>query len=293
VSRLRALIALALLLLASADLRTQQTPPPPPLRIHFIDVGQGDAVLIQSPSGQNVLYDAGEDITRVRDYLVGLGITELGLVIASHNHADHIGGLAEVVRHFRPQFYMDNGVPATTRTYAGVLEAVAAVGSQLLEPTSREITLGDVVLTVVPPPGIRAWDQNDNSIGLIVRYGEFFLTLTGDAEEREWSWWLTHQRDVFREVHIHKASHHGSSNGDTRDSLALLSPERVAIGVGVANPYGHPTPEALQLYAETGAVVHRTDLHGTIVVEALSPGGYAVLVERGEGARRPSAGRLH
>jgi competence protein ComEC len=282
VSSLRTLLALVLLILAGADLRTQQQRPPS-LKVHFIDVGQGDGVLIQSPSGQNVLYDAGEQSTRVRDYLIGLGITQLGLVIASHNHADHIGGIAEVVRYYRPQFYMDNGVPATTQTYARTLEAVSAVGSQLLEPTPRQITLGDASLAVVPPPGIPDWDQNDNSIGIVIRYGEFYLTLAGDAEQREWAWWLIHHRPSFREVHVHKASHHGSNNGDTRDGLALLSPERIPIGIGAGNVYGHPDAEALRLYGESGATVNRTDVNGTIIVEAMPTGAYTVRVEKGEG----------
>src|SRR6478752_7027312 len=83
-----------------------------PLRISFVDVGQGDGVLIQSPSGQNVVVDGGENPSRMREYLEGIGVAQVGLVIASHNHADHIGGLAEVLRRFSPPFYMDNGVPA-------------------------------------------------------------------------------------------------------------------------------------------------------------------------------------
>jgi competence protein ComEC len=284
-NKLRALFAVVLLLLSSADLGTQGQP----LRVHFIDVGQGDAVLIQSPTGQNALYDGGENPTRVRDYLITLGISNIGIVIASHNHADHIGGLAEAVRHFRPQFYMDNAVPTTTQTYARVLEAVSAVGSQLLEPTSRQITLGDVSLTVVPPPGIPDWDQNDNSIGLMLQYGEFRFSVAGDAEPREWSWWFTHQREPLREVRVHKASHHGSNNGDTRDGLAQLSPEAIVIGVGAENRYGHPDAEALRLYAESGAIVYRTDLNGTIIVEAQPSGAYTVRVERGEGAQPPPA----
>jgi beta-lactamase superfamily II metal-dependent hydrolase len=93
VTALRGLIALLLLAIWTSSIRGQG-PPPPPLRVHFIDVGQGDAVLIQSPSGQNVVYDAGEHPTRVRDYLTGLGVSNLGAAIASHNHADHIGGPA-------------------------------------------------------------------------------------------------------------------------------------------------------------------------------------------------------
>jgi putative two-component system response regulator len=236
VSRLRALLALVLLLAGAGSLRTQEQPT---LRVHFIDVGQGDAVLIQSPTGQNVLYDAGENATRVRDYLSALGVTELGLVIASHNHADHIGGLPEVLRTFRPQFYMDNGIPATTQIYARVLEAVKEVASQLLEPTARRITLGDAALVVVPPPGVAAWDQNDNSVGIVIEYGTFRLSLGGDAEPRQWSWWLIHEPEPLQEVQIHKASHHGSINGDTADGLARLSPEAVVVSAGTGNSYGH------------------------------------------------------
>lgn len=106
-------------------------------------------------------------------------------MIASHNHADHTGGIAEVVRLFKPRFYMDNGVPATTLTQAKVLEAVSNAGSQLLEPTDRRIALGDVSLHVIPPPGIPDSDHNDNSIGIAVEYGRFRLSLAGDAEPRE------------------------------------------------------------------------------------------------------------
>ena len=127
----------------------------PPLRIAFLDVGQGDAVLIESPSGQAVLYDGGPAAETALRYLEQRGVDTLDLVVASHNHADHIGGLAAVLRRYRPRFYLDNGVPATTQTYRRVLQAVEAAGSQLLEPTSRRINLGDVVLHVLPPPGLR------------------------------------------------------------------------------------------------------------------------------------------
>jgi hypothetical protein len=173
------------------------------------------------------------------------------------NHADHIGGLPEVLRTFRPQFYMDNGVPATTQVYARVLEAVAEVGSQLFEPTARRITLGDAALVVVPPPGVAAWEQNDNSIGVMIEYGSFRLSLAGDAEPRQWSWWLVHQSEPLQEVQVHKASHHGSINGDTADGLARLSPEAVIVSVGVGNSYGHPDAAALQLYAQQRAAVYR------------------------------------
>lgn len=284
-SRFRVLIALALLLLWAPELATQQ---PAPLRVHFVDVGQGDGVVIQSPLGPSVVFDGGESPSRMRDYLSSIGVTQVGLVIASHNHADHIGGLTEIVRHYRPQFYMDNGVPATTQAYARLLEAVAGAGSQLLEPTNRRISLADGVLQVIPPPGIADWDQNDNSIGLVVEYGSFRLSLMGDAEPREWAWWLTHHRLLLAPpVQVHKACHHGSINGDTQAGLTQLSPKAVVISAGVGNSYGHPDPEALRLYAAQGATVYRTDLNGTVVIEAQLSGAYTVRVERGEGAQPP------
>lgn len=281
---LRLLLALLLVAAWAPALPAQQTPP---LRIYFFDVGQGDAVLIQSPSGQNVVYDAGENPTRGRDYLTALGVSRVDVVIASHNHADHIGGLPEVLRTFTPTYYLDNAVPTTTQAYANVIQAATEAGSQLLEPTARRIALGDVSVVIVPPPGISSWDQNDNSIGVVVEYGSFRLSLAGDAEPREWSWWNVNQRDWLTPVQVHKASHHGSSNGDTAAGLASLSPEAVIVSAGQGNSYGHPDASALRLYADAGATVYRTDTNGTVIVEAQSSGAYTVRVERGEGAQPP------
>lgn len=259
----------------------------PPLRIHFFDVGQGDAILVQSPSGQNVVYDGGRGRTTMVEHLETVEVTSVALVVASHNHADHIGGLAEVFRRYRPRFYLENGIPATTLTYRGVLDAVAAAGSQLLEPTARRISLGDVALHVVPPPGIPGWDQNNNSVGLIVEYGDFRLSLGGDAEQGQWAWWGEQYPDELRAVDVHKASHHGSSNGDSAAALSRLSPEVVVISAGRNNSYGHPTAKAIGLYGDQGSTVYRTDLQGTILLEVDSSGQYTVLVERGEGPQPP------
>lgn len=92
------------------------------LVLTFIDVGQGDSVLVQSPSGQNVLYDGGRKDEEVLEYLQSIGVTKLDLVIASHPDADHIGGLEAVVRHYRPRLFMDNGLRHDTATYRGLLD---------------------------------------------------------------------------------------------------------------------------------------------------------------------------
>ena len=246
------------------------------LEIHFIDVGQADAVLIQTEEGHAALYDGGLDDDRALGYLERIGVENINVLIASHNHADHIGGFPAIIERYEPPYYMDNDVEHTTRAYERVLDALEEADTQLLEPEARTITLGDVELRIVPPPGKPAWGHNNNSVGVIIEYGEFRASLTGDAEPEQFEWWYENQRDAFPRVHVHKASHHGSANGDNETSMEMLQPETVVISCGAGNRYGHPHDETLALYAAHNADVYRTDQHGTVRVKANSDGTYEI-----------------
>jgi competence protein ComEC len=283
---MRLIVLLAALLIAPPEAAAQDG-----LELHFLDVGQGDAVLLRAPTGQTALYDGGPSGQRIVDALRERGVDRLDLVIASHNHADHIGGLAVVIREFRPRFYMDNGVPHTTQTYRRVLEAVRDAGAQLIEPTDRRISLGDAVLQILPPPGRPAWGHNDNSVGVIASYGAFHASLFGDAERAQQEWMLRETRHHLRRVAVHKASHHGSRNGDISAMMASLRPEVVVIGVGAGNQYGHPHTEAVALYNGVGAEVYRTDRHGTVVVTGRRDGRFEVRTGRNAQPRAPPGGR--
>lgn len=250
-----------------------------PLELRFLDVGQGDAVLVRAPDGRAVLVDGGEDGGRLLAHLERADVRSLEVVIASHNHADHIGGLTDVITRYRPRYVIENGVPHTTRTYERFLRAVAAAGSQRLAPTRRTLSLDSVQLTILPPPGAGG-QQNDNSVGLRIDYGAFSATLLGDSESGEQQWWLTHHADLLHDVEVHKASHHGSGNGDARNLLTALSPEVVVVSVGAGNRYGHPAAEVLALHRQLGAETYRTDLHGTITITAEFDGSYQVRTER-------------
>jgi competence protein ComEC len=274
VAVLRATLVLACLLLAGSIASAQE------LELHFIDVGQGDAVLIRSAQGNNVLYDGGRSSNTVLGYLRSVGVKSLDLVIASHADADHIGGLVRVVEAYRPRYFLDNGMPHTTETYRHLLEAVEAAGSSYLEPTARSIAMGTATLRVLPPPGDPDLGQNDNSVGLLVEYGEFRALFTGDAAGAEFEWWMRNAPELLTRVTVYKASHHGSDNGDTPASMRAFQPETVVISVGPNNAYGHPTESASRLYRSVASQVFRTDVHGSVLVQVGSDGTYLATAER-------------
>jgi len=281
-----ALFALALLCGCAGQAQSGGT-----LELRFLDVGQGDSILITSPSGQNVLIDGGRKDDEVLDYLQAIGVEGVYMVIATHPDADHIGGLEAVVRYYRPPLFMDNEIPSTTQTYEGLLRAVAEAGSQVAAPTARNVDLSGAALRIIPPPGVPEWGNNDNSVGVVVEYGAFRAALTGDAEDREFGWWI--ENGLLEPVDVYKASHHGSANGDTQASVDALMPESVVISAGLGNSYGHPDEEALELYRGVGADIYRTDESGTITVTASADGSYtvdaALSTAGGGSAREPEA----
>jgi len=244
------------------------------LQIIFLDVGQGDAVYLRSPEGRTVLIDGGRPTRLVAGYLDDLGVAQLDLVIASHADADHIGGLVEAIARFRPRFFMDNGVPHTTQTYQRLLESVDTAGSQYLEATERQLELGTLTLQILPPPRFND-DQNDNSIGVVLSYGDFRAAFLGDATTRTQRYWLSHYQAHLIDLDLYKAAHHGARTGDTPEIMATLRPTKVVISVGANNTYGHPARQALESYASVGARIYRTDLQGhvSVVVES---GGNAI-----------------
>jgi competence protein ComEC len=252
------------------------------VELHFFDVRQGDAALIVSPNRQHVLVDAGPSPTAVAARLRAMRVDTVDLSVASHAHADHIGGMAAIVRGFPVRFYMDNGRPHTTQTYERLLAAVEASRAVYLEATPRTIDLrGGGALRVLPvAPDAR--DQNDQSVGLLLTFGEFTALFTGDAEHAARRHWLA-TSDLPR-VSLLKVAHHGAENGTDSTWLAAVRPCVAVISVGPGNRYGHPAPRTLALLELFGARVFRTDVHGDIVVTARRDGRMLVRSARTDSA---------
>lgn len=256
--------------------------PPPPfptrdaadtLRITFLDVGQGDAAVIRMPEGQTVVIDAGPG--NVVPLLRGLGVTSVDLLVATHPHADHIGGMRRIIESMPVRFYLDNGDAHTTRTYARLLDALEARPEiTYLEAVPRTLTLGRATIEILPLPPPGTASLNNRSVALVVRYGEFWALMSGDSEVEQLTG-LT-SSGAIPDVTLLKAAHHGSNNGFTREFLAVASPEIVVVPVG-QNSYGHPGATAMTAYRATGATVFRTDRHGHVTILARQDGWYEAL----------------
>jgi len=251
--------------------------------ITFFDVGQGDATLVESPGGRRLLIDGGPSAQRVAAHLREAGVTRLELVVASHNHLDHIGGLPTVLRTIRTANVMSSGLPATTAVYRRFLSAVEASGAMVLQPTARTLRLDSVAVRVLPPdPTARS--QNNASVGLLISLGAFRAMFTGDAETGALESWLTH--DSIPPVTLLKASHHGSANGLTARWADATRPTIVVFPVGAGNSYGHPAPSVVRRWQASARDILRTDRDGTVRVRGCRDGSYTTSVANSVGADR-------
>ena len=272
--RNRSICVVTLLLAAWACGATVLGPISESVRVTFLDVGQADAILIRSSEGQTALVDAGR--SSPVPALKELGVKEIDLLVATHPHADHIGGMADVINSIPVRFYMDNGQPHTTATYRNLLSTLQQrtdITYLVAEP--RTITLGSAEIEVLLLPSANSTNLNNRSVGLVLRYGSFLVFLSGDSEVQELSFWV--QRGVVPDVTVLKAPHHGSHNGFTSEFLQAAQPEVVVISVGT-NSYGHPRPEALQAYSSVAEVVLRTDHDGQVTIVGYKDGRYEVVL---------------
>jgi competence protein ComEC len=237
------------------------------LLVHVIDFGQGDAVLVQFRDTA-MLIDAGEigKGKTVVAYLEANDIERLDVVVATHAHSDHIGGMKEVLSAFPVGRFVDSGQPHTTRTYENLLIQVEDLGiPYTVAERGRTIDLDpDLTVQILNPAREPFGDLNEDSVVLKITYGGVSFLLTGDAgfpaEEDMRAAGLDLDADVI------KVGHHGTRYASSAEFLAAVSPAVSIISVGEGNDYGHPHDEAMARLQAAGSQIYRTDESGTIVV---------------------------
>jgi competence protein ComEC len=238
------------------------------LTVHYIDVGQADAILVAC-GGEYMLIDAGEDdgYDRVIHYLTDLGIDEIDLVVATHAHSDHIGEMGDVL----------NAIPAVevwypeyrhgTKTEQRFLTAVDGCGANLYEPELGDTyDLGGATVTVLGP--VKEYDDpNDMSIVVLVQFGDDRFLFTGDMENTDAAEndLVAYWGEEALRADVLKVGHHGARTSTSYHFLRSVSPSYAVISVGEGNTYGHPTSETLNILGQAEVYVYRTDTMGTVV----------------------------
>jgi competence protein ComEC len=236
------------------------------LQVRFLDVGQADSELIQC-DGKSMLIDAGTNATATSlvATLKGLGITRFDVVVGTHPHEDHIGGLDNVISSFDIGIVYMPEVSADTDTFRDVLTAIKNKGLSITTPVpGTGFDLGKAHFTIFAPNSASYDDLNNYSIVLRMDYGNTSFLFTGDAQALSEQEMLT--KGFNLKVDVLKVGHHGSSTSTLPAFLKAVSPRYAVIEVGKGNDYGHPAQVTLDDLRSAGVTVYRTDLNGTVTI---------------------------
>jgi len=264
-------------------LRTRQREVPTPfvtqgrLQIYALDVGQGDSELIISPDGKSVLIDAG--LPQAGDEVVAAlrkrNIKSLDLVVATHPHSDHIGGMRQVIENFEVKNFLDSGQTYASNEYERMLRAIKEKRIKFIEAKKgMTFDLGSgVKLETLNPQGGGEWItkvrpggsvENANSVVMRLSYGNFSMLFTGDAET-ETEQIMMNAGEPLR-AQVLKVGHHGSRYATSGKFLEAVAPEGAIISVGAGNRYGHPAEQTLDRLQKAGVKIYRTDLNGETAI---------------------------
>lgn len=281
-----------------------QAPPPQELIVRILDVGQGDAILIQN-GGSTVLVDGGPNPKLLGRRLDALGLrgVTLDAVILTHAHSDHYMGLRELFaarRHTTVRYFWENQDPSPNVTLARLRNAIAlrvAAGTLVYRDTDDPCATGTALCTVTLKGGAKlhimrpdplAQDANNRSVALKLvgpDSASFTMWLAGDGEQEAIDFFdrtAEYWKSPGMRVDVLKADHHGSCNGVSDRYLELLRPKLAVVSLGAVNDYGHMHTQAKAAYARHGVPWYRTDQNGMITLRSpgVVGGGYSVSVER-------------
>ena len=243
------------------------------LRVDFLDVGLGDAMLVRSYNGKTVLIDTGGPRARgkLKRALKAEGVTRIDAMILTHPHADHIGNAQAVLKDFEVGLVYDSGYPHTSAAYRRVLETIEEKGIRYKKARDgMRVKLADDVELKILAPGDEFLSSersaiNCSSIVTRLSYGKVAFLFPGDAEQEVEKQLLAKHPDELQ-ADVYKVAHHGSRYTNHDDLLDKVRPSIAVIEVGKRNTYRHPSREALERLKKHGARTYTTEIHGQVTI---------------------------
>ncbi|MCY6371948.1 ComEC/Rec2 family competence protein [Clostridium ganghwense] len=235
--------------------------------VHYIDVGQGDSILIQV-NNKNLLIDAGSKSSTVTSYLKKFGIKTLDYVIVTHPHDDHIGGMSSVISNFNiGHFYAPKKI-TNTNSFKNMVVSLNKIKLQITPAKAGEkLDMGKNIKCIIVAPNNDSYKETNNySVVLRVSYINTNFLFTGDAETLSEEEILKKGYNIKADVL--KLGHHGSNTSTSINFLNEVNPKVAVISCGKGNDYGHPHKETLTKLKDKNVILYRTDLDGTIILES-------------------------
>lgn len=250
------------------------------LKVHYIDVGQGDSIFIELPNKESMLIDAGEtdNSSKVIRYIQELGYNNINYLVGTHPHTDHIGGLEEVIKNFNiGKIYMPK-VIHVSKTYENLLIAIsnkelkvtqAKAGVSILDTENLDID-------IIAPNKDSYNNLNNYSAVIKLTYGNRKFLFMGDAE-------VESENEITTDLSadVIKVGHHGSDTSSSISFVKKVKPSYAIISVGTNNQYNHPYTNIVNRWNSVGAKIYRTDLNGNIVITT-NGNEFKIQIDRGE-----------
>ena len=242
------------------------------LVVAIIDVGQGEAIFIETPSGKQIMIDGGPNraVFESLGKLMPFNDRTLDLIIISNPDQDHIGGLVEILNRYKVGIIIEPGTIAKTKVYERLKEVGERVPLELIARGGMMLNLGDGVRLEIlaPVANAKSWSTNDGSIVARLVYGETEFMLTGDAPEKVERGLLATLPSAWLEADVLKVGHHGSKTSTSPEFVEAVKPKFVVISSGKDNRYGHPNQKTLDTLESLNIPIFRTDQLGTIIFES-------------------------